>query len=271
MASLRDVVAAESLGTKGMDEAAASRRFFAIVGAVVAKRASGVMYCGLTDRTVEFDEHGEVELLAGAALRGGATDFLSPEQLRNVKSTAASDVWALGVLLWHMLDGSLPAIPFGLQREMEPPFTNNIPHSPSLRRLLRACLLACTSAGVACSGSPAWRPPTPREHGAGHQRGQRLQSALAACTVAGASLPRALFPPLARGLCTLHLNDAIGAWHILEGGIRPLGRPLAPLATHLQRVVPPGPEPLSRTLRTRRPGEHKAEGGGAWNRCSLSP
>ena len=170
MATLRDVVASECVGTKGMDEAAASRRFFAIVRAVVTQRASGVAYCGLTDRTVEFDEHGEVVLqLAGAALRGGGTDFLSPEQLRNFTSTAMSDVWALGVLLWHMLDGSLPAIPFGLQRDLEPPFSKNIPHSPSLRRLLRACLMRNWKRRASLKAVAAWEW-TIGEKGAAQQR-----------------------------------------------------------------------------------------------------
>ena len=123
----------------GLGEEVAARHFFTLVTAVQAKREEGVRWCKLTDRSIFMDEGGYV-FLSLSSMRGGETEFMAPEQLRNARQTDGSDAWALGVLLWMMLDGALPDMPFGLQKEPLASFTERIPSSEECRSLLRATL-----------------------------------------------------------------------------------------------------------------------------------
>ena len=134
--TLGAVVAAES--GNGLGEAVARKNFFALVAAVKEKRRSGAKCCKLTDRSVFVSADGAIALSL-TSVKGGETDFMSPEQLRSARKVAGADAWALGVLLWLMLDGELPDMPFGLQKEA-PAFTARIPDSEQVRALLRKAM-----------------------------------------------------------------------------------------------------------------------------------
>ena len=52
----------------------------------------------------------DVDLLAGERKRSfvGSADFVSPEVLRNESAVLASDIWAFGCILYHLLVGKPP-------------------------------------------------------------------------------------------------------------------------------------------------------------------
>jgi eukaryotic-like serine/threonine-protein kinase len=82
--------------------------------------------------------------LAEVGATGGTLPYLAPEVLRGSPSSAQSDVWALGVLLYQMATGELPfrgATPFDLSLEImvgTPEKLDAI--SEPLRSVLRRCM-----------------------------------------------------------------------------------------------------------------------------------
>jgi len=89
--------------------------------------------------------------VAGPATRGGilvgTPAYMSPEQARGRPVDRRVDIWAFGVVLWHMLTGQHPfeadsdsdTLAAVLQRELD--FAALPPDTPGpLRRLLRRCL-----------------------------------------------------------------------------------------------------------------------------------
>ena len=88
---------------------------------VAYAHAAGVVHRDIKPSNIRMTADGVVKLLdfgiaqsaAGAGLTQvgrviGSLHYLSPEQLLGERVTAASDVWALGVLLYQMVTGVLP-------------------------------------------------------------------------------------------------------------------------------------------------------------------
>ncbi|HVS01807.1 MAG TPA: serine/threonine-protein kinase [Thermoanaerobaculia bacterium] len=97
--------------------------FDELLAAVAAAHREGLVHTDLKPRNVVVDEAGALRLLdlglssllAGqlAAVRVGplpraTTPYSSPEQVRGEEPTVASDLWALGALLYELLTGHPP-------------------------------------------------------------------------------------------------------------------------------------------------------------------
>lgn len=74
----------------------------------------------------------------------GSPAYMSPEQVQGEKGTAASDVWALGILLYEMLAGrapfsghNIPAVLYQVTHEAPPPLPD-LP--PPIQQVLRRAL-----------------------------------------------------------------------------------------------------------------------------------
>jgi protein kinase-like protein len=113
---------------------------------------------GISVRVLDFGlaQFDEAETLTAVGDVPGTLAYISPERLRGEEACAASDVWAVGVLLWESLAGKHPFWGVPLQKMATtieagcPPLT---PERPDLPKRLLAAL------GHAVAHDPRKRPP----------------------------------------------------------------------------------------------------------------
>lgn len=101
----------EILATDGLVDADVLDYGVQICDAVAHAHAKGVLHRRLNTGSIMITAAGRVKVLdfAFALTRDTrAFAYLSPEQLRGAPATEASDVWALGVVLYEMASGTRP-------------------------------------------------------------------------------------------------------------------------------------------------------------------
>jgi len=120
--NLRDRIKAR--GGSGLDPEAALHAFGQVLGGLAAAHERGLVHQNLKPENVLFDAWGNAKLgdfglsrvLAvdfGDAARGlvvdtGNVSYLAPELLTGGRASLASDVYALGIMLYEMLVGRVP-------------------------------------------------------------------------------------------------------------------------------------------------------------------
>lgn len=152
-----------------LERPALERRAAAAVALGVARALdelhdSGIVHNALSPANVWLTERGRVRLqnlehatsLRDPALAepldgaGESTDtaYLTPEQITGEPTTPASDVFALGVLLYRLLSGRLPfagndpaAVRAAIRHELPTPLESVVPEvPPELARIVQRCL-----------------------------------------------------------------------------------------------------------------------------------
>lgn len=106
-------------GRVPVDEAL--RLFQPVVEALNYTHRQGVVHRDVKPHNVKISRNGEVKLLDFGIAKGemtpgltavgavvGTPEYLSPEQLRGKPADPRSDVWALGVMLYEMVTGTIP-------------------------------------------------------------------------------------------------------------------------------------------------------------------
>jgi len=183
---------------------------------------------------------------AGGGCAGGTTAYMAPEQLQRGEVTAASDLYALGVVILEMLHGRRPAAERGSLTALDH-FSVRFPRRSALRSAppewrepLRSCLAQAprdrpaSAVDVARSLATAVAPRPPATAPAPRRR--RRFSTLAAALV--------LLPAcLALGTPSRRPADRAGAPSLgpLEGGT---GAPAARLAVAIGSFADRSPPPL---------------------------
>jgi TolB-like protein/tetratricopeptide (TPR) repeat protein len=134
------------------------------------------------------------------ALRGGTIGYMSPEQLRGEPAGPASDLWAVGVLLYELLTGVRPfgggqelAALYSVLNEEPPPLSDRAPDAPPHLHAAVARLLArdpsarfetATDVLAALAGSSATPHPNRRAYGSRFRRTALVSLALLLATAA---------------------------------------------------------------------------------------
>lgn len=128
-----------------------------IAGALDAVHAAGIVHRDVKPSNVLLLPDGTAKLLDFGIARQsddttitstgmivGSPSYMAPEQVRGEAGTAASDVWALGVLLYEMLAGrppfaapTIPAVLYQVTHEAPPPIPV-LP--PAIQKVLRRAL-----------------------------------------------------------------------------------------------------------------------------------
>jgi serine/threonine-protein kinase len=107
-------------GTLPRDEAIAL--LSALARALEAMHALGLVHGGLAPDDVLVTEAGYVELrgigVARPGRRPGRTLYTAPEQFAGLPAGPRTDIYALGVLAYHLLTGTLPLGRFGRPRHL---------------------------------------------------------------------------------------------------------------------------------------------------------
>jgi serine/threonine protein kinase/tetratricopeptide (TPR) repeat protein len=103
-----------------------------------------VLDFGLAKQVLQQDTH-SLETLTQTGVVVGTLPFMAPEILRGEPADARSDLWAMGVMLYHALTGSLPfrgATPFqvssAIERDQPMPLPAQIP--PGLGAIIQRLL-----------------------------------------------------------------------------------------------------------------------------------
>jgi serine/threonine-protein kinase len=135
--------------------------FSQVVDAVGYVHQRGIVHRDLKCSNIRIDEQGQVRLLDFGIARAGdspklTTDgsmvgtlhYLSPEQVRGATATPASDIWALGVVLYEMVTGRVPfdsdtltgIMTQILSGRYEPPVRDGSPAPRPVARIIARCL-----------------------------------------------------------------------------------------------------------------------------------
>ncbi len=137
----------------------AARIAVEVAKALAHAHAIGVLHRDLKPSNVFITEDGQVKVLdfglarflgGGDARKGGTPAYMAPEQWRGETEDSRTDLFALGVLLYEMLTGSLPfAVVGGRSAALDPEPAPPLPLPKAPRRLvaLVASALAQDPAG----------------------------------------------------------------------------------------------------------------------------
>ncbi|MEZ5418250.1 MAG: serine/threonine-protein kinase [Vicinamibacterales bacterium] len=156
-----------------------------IAAGVAAAHERGVIHRDLKPANVMIDAEGQVRVadfgLAGASgesIRAGTPAYMAPEQLAGEQVTAASDIYALGLVLYELFTGrraltasSIAELVALHEGDAIPPPSSLVSSlSPEVDRAVMRCLRR----------DPADRPPSARAVAAALPGGDPLAAALAA-------------------------------------------------------------------------------------------
>ncbi len=155
--TLEEKIAAEG----ALPPAEAVRIFKAVVETVAYLHRQGIVHRDLKSNNIKLTGAGEVKLLDFGIARTdftpnltlignvvGTPQYLSPEQLSGSQADERSDIWALGVLFYEMLSGTLPFEAANIlqlcdrikKADYIPPSALNPAVPPTLEAILARCL-----------------------------------------------------------------------------------------------------------------------------------
>jgi serine/threonine-protein kinase len=155
--TLEEKIAAEG----ALPPAEAVRIFKAVVETVAYLHRQGIVHRDLKSNNIKLTGAGEVKLLDFGIARTdftpnltlignvvGTPHYLSPEQLGGSQADERSDIWALGVLFYEMLSGTLPFEAANIlqlcdrikKADYIPPSALNPAVPPTLEAILARCL-----------------------------------------------------------------------------------------------------------------------------------
>jgi hypothetical protein len=160
-----------------------------ICAGLAAAHDRGVIHRDLKPQNIMMNKRGDVVImdfglaaiadqLSGAEVRNGTPAYMAPEQLRGAAVTPASDVYALGLVLYELFTGKRPYEAKNLQHLIDLQESARLTSmtsiasdvDPAVERVIRRCL----------DPDPLKRPPNPISVAATLPGGDPLAAALAA-------------------------------------------------------------------------------------------